>query len=445
MPATGKHRRRDIPERVAHPRPEIRTLSDSPSALARAGPCVRGRRPFPDGPAICYNRNPSLPPAAAYPHAPGRLAKMETVDTVVIGAGVVGLACAHSLARAGHEVVIVERETAFGTGISARNSEVIHAGLYYPPGSLKARLCVDGRQRLYAWCAEHGVSHARCGKLVVASSAAQAPALQAIAERARANGVHDLRLIEADELAALEPALAAHSALLSPSTGIVDSHGLMLSLLGEAERHGAMLALASPVLDGRAEADGIVLRTGGEAAAELKAKWVINAAGLDAPGLGRAIRAPAAAQAPQAHYARGVYFGYAGRAPFSRLIYPIPEPGGLGVHLTLDLGGQAKFGPDVEWIAAPDYTVDAARAQGFARAIRRWWPALDAGRLQPGYAGVRPKIVGPGEADADFRIDGPAAHGTPGLVHLYGIESPGLTAALAIGEQVAAIVADGAR
>ena len=354
---------------------------------------------------------------------------MESIDTVVIGAGVVGLACAHSLARDGREVVVIERETAFGTGISARNSEVIHAGLYYPPGSLKARLCVEGRERLYAWCAQHGVSHARCGKLVVASAAAQAPALQAIAERARANGVDDLRRLDAAELAALEPALAGHAALLSPSTGIVDSHGLMRSLLG------------SPVLEGRAEADGIMLRIGGETGTEVKAKRVVNAAGLDAPALGRAIRTPASGQAPQAHYARGVYFSYAGKAPFSRLIYPIPEAGGLGVHLTLDLGGQAKFGPDVEWIAAPDYTVDPARMERFAGAIRRWWPDLDAQRLQPGYAGVRPKIVGPGEPDADFRIDGPAAHGTPGLVHLYGIESPGLTAALAIGEHVAALLA----
>ena len=370
---------------------------------------------------------------------------MDTVDTVVIGARVVGLACAHSLARAGREVIVIERETAFGTVISARNSEVIHAGLYYPPGSLKTRLCVAGRDLLYAWCAAHGVNHARCGKLVVASTAAQMPALQAIAERARANGVDDLRLVDAAELAALEPALAAHGALLSPSTGIVDSHGLMLSLLGEAERHGAMLALGSPVLEGRAEADGIVLRISGEVATELKAKRVVNAAGLDAPALGRAIAAPAAVHAPQAHFARGVYFSYAGKAPFSRLIYPIPEPGGLGVHLTLDLGGQAKFGPDVEWIATPDYTVDPARVERFASAIRRWWPDLDAQRLQPGYAGVRPKIVGPGAPDADFRIDGPATHGTPGLVHLYGIESPGLTAALAIGEHVAATLAAGGR
>ncbi len=365
---------------------------------------------------------------------------MDHIDVVVMGAGVVGLACAAHLARQGREVIIIERETAIGTGISARNSEVIHAGLYYPPGSLKARLCVEGRKRLYAWCAEHDVQHARCGKLLVATTAAQQARLDAIAERARANGVDDLRPVEAAELRELEPALRAHSALLSPSTGIVDSHGLMLSLLGEAERHGAMLALGSPVLDGRAEDEGIVLCTGGDAATELKANWVINATGLDAPLLGRAIQSPAAELAPRPWYARGVYFSHAGKTPFSRLIYPIPEAGGLGVHLTLDLGGQAKFGPDVEWIDGPDYSVDPTRASAFIDAIRSWWPGLEPTRLQPGYAGIRPKIVGPGEPDADFRIDGPAAHGTPGLIHLYGIESPGLTASLAIGAYVAALV-----
>ncbi len=364
---------------------------------------------------------------------------METVDCVVIGAGVVGLACARSLAEAGREVVILEREASFGSGISARNSEVIHAGLYYPPGSLKARLCVEGRELLYAWCAERGVAHARCGKLVVAARAEQMDRLQQIAARAHANGVTDLRRLGRAEVAALEPALDVHAALLSPSTGIVDSHGLMLSLLGAAEARGAMLALGSPVLGGAADGDGIVLDVGGAAPDTLRARCVVNAAGLDAIALGHAIRGPAAARAPQAHFARGVYFSYTGKAPFSHLIYPIPEPGGLGVHLTLDLGGQAKFGPDVEWIDAPDYHVDPARAAGFYAAIRSWWPQLEDGRLQPGYAGVRPKIVGPGEADADFRIDGPATHGVPGLIHLYGIESPGLTAALAIGEQVAAL------
>lgn len=362
---------------------------------------------------------------------------MESVDVAVIGAGVVGLACAKELAEAGREVLILEREACFGSGISARNSEVIHAGLYYPPCSLKARLCVAGRQQLYAYCNQRGVAHRRCGKLVVASRAAHLDALHTIAGRAQQNGISDLRLLRRNEIAALEPALDVHSALLSPSTGIVDSHGLMLALLGDAEHHGAMLALGSPVIGGDACGDGTVLQIGGEAPMELRAHWVINAAGLDAVALGGAIRSAAIAQLPTAYFARGVYFGYTGKAPFSRLIYPIPEPGGLGIHFTLDLGGQAKFGPDVDWIDAPDYEVDPARAEHFVTAIRSWWPALDPERLQPAYAGVRPKIVGPGQPDADFRIDGPAQHGVTGLVHLYGIESPGLTAALAIGQYVA--------
>ncbi|MHB1374142.1 MAG: NAD(P)/FAD-dependent oxidoreductase [Thauera sp.] len=370
----------------------------------------------------------------------GRLAQaMEYVDVVVIGAGVVGLACAKQLAEAGREVIILERETAFGTGISARNSEVIHAGLYYPPGSLKAKLCVQGRQALYAYCAERGIAHRRIGKLVVASRTPQLPALEAIAARARANGVDDLRLLDPAGVRALEPELDAAAALLSPSTGIVDSHGLMQALLADAERHGAVLALASPLLGGRADGAGIMLDVGGSAPMRLRARGLVNAAGLDAPQLGHALAGPASARAPQAFHARGVYFSLSGQAPFSHLIYPIPEPGGLGVHLTLDLGGQARFGPDMEWIDHPDYQVDPARAAHFYTAIRSWWPGLEDGRLQPAYAGVRPKIVGPGKADADFRIDGPAAHGVPGLVHLYGIESPGLTAALAIGARVAAM------
>ena len=352
---------------------------------------------------------------------------MDSVDVVVIGAGVVGLACAKQLAEAGREVILLEAETAFGTGISARNSEVIHAGLYYAPGSLKAQLCVQGRRALYAYCAERGIAHRRIGKLVVASRAPQLPALEAIVARARANGVDDLHLLD------------GAGGLFSPSTGIVDSHGLMQALLADAERHGAVLALASPVRGGRADRDGITLEVGGSAPTRLRARCVINAAGLDAPRLGHALAGPAALRAPQAYYARGVYFSLVGRAPFSHLIYPIPEPGGLGVHLTLDLGGQARFGPDVEWVDHPDYRVDPARAERFYTAIRHWWPGLEDGRLQPAYAGVRPKIVGPGEVDADFRIDGPAAHGVPGLVHLYGIESPGLTAALAIGARVAAM------
>ena len=362
---------------------------------------------------------------------------MDTVDCIVIGAGVVGLACAKALAEAGRDVIVLERETAFGTGISSRNSEVIHAGLYYPTGSLKARLCVEGRDQLYAYCAERGVGHSRCGKLVVAPRAEQSGALEQIRTKATANGVHDLQLLDRSQIAALEPALDAHAALLSPSTGIVDSHGLMLSLLGDAENHGAMLALGSPVIDGYADNGSVVVRVGGEQEMELRARWVINAAGLDAVALGQHITGPAKDSLPQAWFARGVYFTLTGKAPFSRLIYPLPEPGGLGVHLTLDLGGQAKFGPDVEWIDHPDYHVDPARSERFYQAIRAWWPQLEDGRLEPGYAGVRPKIVAPGMPDADFRIDGPAQHGVPGLIHLFGIESPGLTAAMAIGQQVA--------
>lgn len=366
---------------------------------------------------------------------------MDTVDCVIIGAGVVGLACAKTLAESGREVVVLERESAFGTGISSRNSEVIHAGLYYPTGSLKARLCVEGRDQLYAYCAERGLAHARCGKLVVAPHAEQAGALDQIRAKATANGVHDLQRLDRAQIAELEPALDAHAALLSSSTGIIDSHGLMLSLLGDAEAHGAMLALGSPVIDGYADKGTVVVRAGGEQEMELRANWVINAAGLDAVALGQRISGPAQATLPQAWFARGVYFTLTGKAPFSRLIYPLPEPGGLGVHLTLDLGGQAKFGPDVEWIDTPDYHVDPTRSERFYQAIRAWWPQLEDGRLEPGYAGVRPKIVAPGMPDADFRIDGPAQHGTPGLIHLFGIESPGLTAALAIGRQVAVMVA----
>nr|HQU90607.1 FAD-dependent oxidoreductase [Denitromonas sp.] len=249
------------------------------------------------------------------------------------------------------------------------------------------------------------------------------------------------RHLDRAQIAALEPVLDAHAALLSPSTGIVDSHGLMLSLLGDAENHGAMLALGSPVIDGYADKGSVVVRVGGEQEMALRANWVINAAGLDAVALGQHITGPAQATLPQAWFARGVYFTLTGKAPFSRLIYPLPEPGGLGVHLTLDLGGQAKFGPDVEWIDRPDYHVDPARAERFYQAIRSWWPQLEDGRLEPGYAGVRPKIVGPGTPDADFRIDGPAQHGVPGLIHLFGIESPGLTASMAIGRHVSQLVA----
>lgn len=347
----------------------------------------------------------------------------------------VGLACAQALAAAGREVVVAEAENAFGTATSARNSEVIHAGLYYPPGSHKARLCVRGKALLYDWCAHHGVPHRRCGKLIVAADAAELAALQALAAQARANGVGDLQWLDADEARALEPALACVGALHSPSTGIVDSHALMLSLLGAAERHGAVLGLNSPVHGGQVVAGGTVLHVGGT---ELLAQRVVNAAGLHAPAVAAGLVGLGAAHVPQARYARGCYFTLPGRAPFSRLVYPAPGGAGhLGVHLTLDLAGQARFGPSFAWVDGIDYSVDPAEAAGFYAAVRRYWPALPDGALQPGYAGVRPKIHGPGEPAADFRLDGPAQHGVPGLVNLFGIESPGLTAALAMGEAVA--------
>jgi L-2-hydroxyglutarate oxidase LhgO len=367
---------------------------------------------------------------------------MDEIEVAVIGAGVVGLACARALAQAGHEVVVLESEQAFGTATSARNSEVIHAGLYYPTGSLRARLCVRGRQLLYGYCASHGVAHRRCGKLVVACSEDELPRLGAVQAQAEANGVHDLQRLSAGEAAALEPALACHGALLSPSTGIVDSHGLMLALLGDAEAAGAVLALQSPVLRGELAGGGLVLDVGGASASRLRARRVVNAAGLHACHLAQAIDGLHPRHVPTPHYAQGAYFSLSGRAPFSHLVYPVPGTSShLGVHLTLDLGGQARFGPSFRWTDQVDYTVDPADGAGFDAEVRRYWPGLPPGALQPGYAGVRPKISGPGEPAADFRIDGPALHGVPGLVNLFGIESPGLTAALAIGEEVERLLA----
>ena len=367
---------------------------------------------------------------------------MEHIEAVVIGAGVVGLACARALARRGIETVILERHEAFGTETSARNSEVIHAGLYYASGSRKAALCVAGRNALYEFCATHQVAHRRCGKLIVASDEAQMPKLLALQQQGMANGVTDLRLIDGDEARTLEPNLACSAALLSPSTGIIDSHGLMLALLGDAERNGAMLALQSPLKAARVADDGIVLTIGSGNDADstqLRTRLVINAAGLSATQVARCIEGFPQQHCPTPHYAKGNYYALAGRAPFSRLIYPLPEPGGLGVHLTLDLGGQARFGPDVEWLPetwaeAPDYDVDPRRSQGFYAEVRRYWPQLQDGALSPAYSGVRPKISGPDDPAADFLIQGPQEHGVPGLVNLFGIESPGLTACLAIAD-----------
>lgn len=367
---------------------------------------------------------------------------MDEFDCAVIGAGVVGLAVARALALQGREVMVLEAEGAIGTGTSSRNSEVIHAGIYYPQGSLKAQLCVEGKHALYAYAAERGVPHRRCGKLIVATSAAQVAELDAIAAKARANGVDDLLLLTRAQAQAMEPQLECFAALHSPSTGIVDSHALMLSYQGDLEHAGGILALKSPVSRATCTAQGIVLHT--EDGTALRCTSVVNAAGLGAPMLAGHFEGLPAAAVPTAHFAKGNYFTLGGRAPFSRLIYPVPEAAGLGVHLTLDLGGQAKFGPDVQWVASPDdLVVDPSRGDGFYAEVRRYWPALPDGALIPGYAGIRPKISGPGEPARDFAIEGPATHGVPGLVNLFGIESPGLTSSLAIARRVVGLLGAG--
>jgi len=361
---------------------------------------------------------------------------METVDCVVVGAGVVGLAVARALALAGREVIVLEATEGIGTETSSRNSEVIHAGIYYPKGSLMARTCVEGRRKLYAYCAEHGVPHRNCGKRIVATTAAESEMLQTIKGRAEANGVENMRLLSENAATQLEPNLHCIAALLSPDTGIVDSHSYMLALQGDAEERGAMLAFHSPIDKGRATDAGIEIEVGGAEPMTLRARLLVNSAGLHAPTLARKIAGMPVDKVPTAYYAKGNYFTLAGRSPFSRLIYPVPVPGGLGVHITVDLGGQAKFGPDVEWIPDIDYTVDPHRADKFYAAVRKYWPGLKDGALQPGYAGIRPKIVPPGAPAQDFVIQGSAEHGVTGLINLFGIESPGLTASLALAERV---------
>ncbi len=364
---------------------------------------------------------------------------IDTVDCVVVGAGVVGLAVARALALQGREVMVLEAADAIGTGTSSRNSEVIHAGLYYPAGSLKARLCVRGKELLYAYCAERGVPHRRCGKLLVATSEAQLDSLEGIQARARANGVLDLQRLSREEALEMEPALACVGALHSPSTGIVDSHALMLALQGDLEHAGGVVALNSPLALASIGSDAIDLEA--VDGTRLRARTVVNAAGLHAPALAARFAGLAPQHVPTAFYAKGNYFSLMGKAPFSRLIYPVPEAAGLGVHLTLDLGGQAKFGPDVQWVDSPDdLQVDPARGDAFYAEVRKYWPGLQDGALAPGYAGMRPKIHGPDAPAADFVIQGPSVHGVAGLVNLFGIESPGLTSALAIAQHVAALV-----
>ena len=361
------------------------------------------------------------------------------IDCIVAGAGVVGLAIARALALAGREVMVVEAAEGIGTGTSARNSEVIHAGIYYPAGSLKARLCVEGRHELYAYCRDRGVAHKRIGKLIVATSEQEIPVLDDIRNKARINGVDDLELLTAPQARALEPALSCTAALLSPSTGIVDSHGLMLALQGDAESAGAQCVFHTPLQSGLVRSSGgFDLQFGGADAMALTCNVLVNASGLHAPSLARQIAGIPASAIPPEYLCKGNYFTMQGRAPFSRLIYPTPHHAGLGVHLTLDLGGQAKFGPDVEWIEQEEYSVDPRRCEGFYEAVRTYWPGMPDASLQPGYAGIRPKISGPHDPAADFMISGPPAHGVPGLVNLFGIESPGLTSCLAIARETLA-------
>lgn len=366
---------------------------------------------------------------------------MDQIECVVIGAGAVGLAVARALAARGREVIVLEAGEAIGIGTSSRNSEVIHAGIYYPRGSLKADLCVRGRAMLYEYCDARGVPYSRCGKLLVATARNQLPQLAAIQQKGMENGVTGLERISGGEAMTLEPQLQCIEAVLSLETGIIDSHQYMLALQGDAERDGATVAFHTPVTDIDARDGCFFVETGGEAPMRFQARCVVNSAGLSANQLARNIRGLDARHVPPLYFAKGNYFSVSGRTPFGRLIYPMPNEAGLGVHLTIDLGGQAKFGPDVEWIQKIDYAVDPRRAESFYAAIRAYWPALADDALQPAYAGVRPKLSGPGQPAADFMIQGKAAHGMAGLVNLFGIESPGLTASLAIAEKVARMVA----
>jgi len=361
---------------------------------------------------------------------------METVDAVVIGAGVIGLSVARALALSGRETIVLETANAYGTETSSRNSEVIHAGIYYPQGSLKARLCVEGKEMLYRYCSERRIPFSKLGKLIVATAPEQVETLKEIKTKAGKNGVDDLQWLNREETLAREPCLSCEAALLSPSTGVIDSHGLMLSLLGDLENAGGILALNNRFESGSSVSNGFELDIGGADPMRLKCSMLVNCAGLAARDVALKLNGVRKAKVPMSYIAKGNYFSLTGKAPFKHLIYPVPEPGGLGVHLTLDLGRQARFGPDVEWIDKPDYSVDPRRGDKFYAAIRRYWPELPDGSLQPDYAGLRPKITGPNDQAADFAILGDETFGIPGFVSLHGIESPGLTSCLAIAREV---------
>ena len=366
---------------------------------------------------------------------------MDRVDCVVIGAGVIGLAVAREMALQGRETILLERESAFGTISSARNSEVIHAGIYYPKDSLKARLCVEGNRMLYEYCRTHHVATQPYGKLIVASDDSQLDDLQAILYKAQQNNVPEIKMLTGEQAKSMEPELQCSAALLSASTGIVDSHGFMLSLLGGFEDAGGMIAYQSPLISakpiGSKAQDGFELEIGGADGMKIQTKLLINCAGMSAPAIAKKIEGLAQEQIPKAYFAKGNYFSLSGKSPFKHLIYPIPEPGGLGVHLTLDMGGQAKFGPDVEWLEIDDenqidYTVNPKRGESFYAAVRKYWPGLKDNALQPDYSGVRAKIVPPNVPAGDFCFNTPKDHGLEGLFNLYGFESPGLTSSLAI-------------
>jgi L-2-hydroxyglutarate oxidase LhgO len=365
---------------------------------------------------------------------------MDKVECIVLGAGVVGLAVARALALRGHEPIILDAGPIIGSGTSSRNSEVVHAGIYYPADSVKARACVEGKARLYQLCEERGVPYRRCGKLIVATNADQEAGLGELKRKATANGVDDLVELSRAEAIAMEPQLTCTVALLSPSSGIVDSHGFMLALQGEAETHGAMTLLNTSVESARADDDGVVLTlVGGE---QIRTSMLVNALGLNACQFARDMGPPFSMTAPTPYFAKGNYFALNAKAPFSRLVYPMPETGGLGVHITIDLNGRARFGPDVEWIDTLNYDVDAKRADVFYDRVWAYWPGLPDGALVPDCSGIRPKITAPGEAAADFRIDGPEVHGVPGVVHMFGIESPGLTASMTLADMVADRISD---
>lgn len=425
-----------MPRRINQTKHDTLNVSHKGQHYRRAGAATAtgdGRMKRADRHALSRERNVAL--AMLPPTSKHTVRAMHEVDTLIIGAGALGLACAARLGKP--DTLILEAEGLIGSHTSSRNSEVIHAGLYYPPGSLKAELCLEGRERLYAWCNQHGVAHRRIGKLLVAVQESEIGKLEALAANAEACGVTDLQQIDQPRLHELEPALRGVRALLSPSTGIIDSHAYLQSLLAVAESRGAQLVLHSRVE--RLQRDGDAWIVSGHSAGEafiLRAQRVVNAGGPFAQGLASTIEG---LPLPPLHLCQGRYFSYSGRSPFSRLIYPMPEANtaGLGIHATLDLAGQLRFGPDVHWLQTLDYAVDENLRAPFAAAIARYFPAIDAARLQPGYAGVRAKLSGPGEPAADFLIQTPADHRLPGLVNLFGIESPGLTASLAIAERVA--------